>query len=67
METNLLKNWHIEPINKGCIVIGEIYNDIKKRFENGELIWTSRVIKIDFVNGIVETKNSVYHLNKEND
>lgn len=62
MQTNLLKNWSIVPINKGCVITGEVYNDIKKRWEDGTLIHTSRVLKIDFVNGVVETRNSVYHL-----
>ena len=62
MQTNLLKNWSIVPINNGCVITGEVYNDIKKRWEDGTLIHTSRVLKIDFVNGVVETRNSVYHL-----
>ena len=65
LKPNLLKNWKIEPYWDGNIVIyGEIYNDTKKRFADGSHIRTSRVEKIDFGLGIVETKNSIYNLEK---
>lgn len=64
MKTNLLKEWNIIKLygNDVIIVEGFIFNDIKKRFVDGTYIHTSRVLKADFVNGIIETKNSVYHL-----
>ena len=63
METNILKNWTITLVNKKDVIInGFIYNDIKKRFEDGTHIHTSKVLKADFVNGVVETRNSIYHL-----
>lgn len=63
METNYLKEWHFERRSDGNIIItGKIYNDIKRRFADGTEIYTSRVLKADLVNGVVETKNSVYHL-----
>lgn len=63
MEHNLLKNWYITQMSdKRVVVCGDIYNDIKGRFADGTQIHTSRVLKADFVNGVVETKNSVYHL-----
>jgi hypothetical protein len=63
MEHNLLKKWYILKMSNNAVVIcGNIYNDIKGRFSNGTEIQTSRVLKADFVNGVVETKNSVYHL-----
>lgn len=63
METNLLKNWYItQREDKIVILHGDIYNDIKRRFADGTPIHTSVVLKIDFVNGVAETKNSVYHL-----
>lgn len=63
MEHNLLKNWYITQMSdKSVILYGDIYNDIKCRFADGTPIHTSRVLKADFVNGVVETKNSVYHL-----
>lgn len=62
-ETNYLTNWYFERRNDGnVVIIGRIYNDIKYRFADGTLIHTSRVLKADFINGVVITKNSVYHL-----
>lgn len=66
MKTNYLKNWIVVAIPQGMVISGEIYNDIKKRFEDGTVIHTSRVLKADFVNGVVETLNSVYHLELKN-
>lgn len=63
MITNLLKNWVIQRLDGGNVIIwGAIYNDIKNRFPDGTKIHTSKVLKADFVNGVIETKNSVYHL-----
>lgn len=63
METNYLKDWHFERSSDGNVIImATIYNDIKGRFADGTPIHTSRVLKADFVNGVVETRNSVYHL-----
>lgn len=62
MITNYIKNWRIEKVRESVIIFGEIYNDIKKRFLDGTEIHTSKILKADFVNGIVETLNSVYHL-----
>lgn len=62
MVTNYLKNWTIEKIGGSCVVIGKIYNDIKKRFVDGTKIHTSKILKADFISGLVETLNSVYHL-----
>lgn len=66
MKTNYLKNWIVVAIPQGMVIEGEIYNDIKKRFEDGTVIHTSIVLKTDFVNGLVETRNSVYHLELKN-
>ena len=62
MQTNILKNWRITIVNGDVIIYGTIYNDIKNRFPDGTFIHTSKVLKADFINGIIETKNSVYHL-----
>lgn len=64
-KTNLLKNWSVYSFKDKVIIAGIIYNDIKKRFSDGTIITTSRVLKADFINGVVETKNSVYHLDME--
>ena len=66
MKTNYLKNWYVVGIPQGMVIEGKVYNDIKKRFEDGTVIHTSRVLKADFVNGVVETRNSVYHLELKN-
>lgn len=42
------------------VVKGKIWDDKKKRFNNGEFVTTSRVKSIDFENGLIFTKNSVY-------
>lgn len=62
MITNYLKDWKIQKIEDSVIIFGKVYNDIKKRFEDGTEIHTSKILKADFVNGVVETLNSVYHL-----
>ena len=63
MKDNLLKNWQIIRVfGTKYVVCGIIYNDTKKRFADGTEIHTSRIEKIDFVNGIVKTKNSIYNL-----
>lgn len=68
METNYLKNWYItQREDKVVILHGQIYNDIKCRFADGTPIHTYRVLKADFVNGVVETRNSVYHLEMRNE
>lgn len=68
MQTNYLKNWYVtQHSDKRVVICGDIYNDIKGRFADGTPIQTSRVLKADFVNGVVETKNSVYHLEMRNE
>ena len=65
LKTNLLRNWSIDHHWDGNMVLhGEIYNDDKGRFPDGATIRTSRLLYIDFVEGIAKTKNSVYHLEK---
>ena len=65
MKTNLLKDWTIAKYFGSVVFIGKVYNDIKGRFADGTKIRTSQVLKADFVNGVVETRNSVYHLELE--
>ena len=63
MKTNELKDWSIvKRYGNDVVIIGKVYNDIKGRFNDGEEIVTSRVLQADFVNGVIETRNSVYHL-----
>jgi len=44
------------------VAYGEIYEDEAKRFENGRYIRTSYVVKYDKEAGILETRNTIYHL-----
>ena len=62
MKDNLLKNWYILSLGKSIVVCGDVYNDLKKRFDDGTFIHTSKVISIDFELGIVRTLNSIYKL-----
>lgn len=62
MITNLLKEWSIVMLGGKVYIVGKVYNDIKGRFNDGDEIRTSQVLKADFVNGVIETRNSVYHL-----
>lgn len=63
MKNNLLKDWTIErACDGGVVVVGKIYNDTKNRFENGTEVQTSAVQQADFAEGVIFTRNSVYHL-----
>ena len=63
MTVNLIKNWNIESAYDGSImIVGNIYNDSRNRFTNGTYIHTSRVMSVDFLTGVVKTKNSFYNL-----
>lgn len=60
---NLLKNWYVKNAWDGSVILcGEVYNDAKQRFPDGTSIVTSRVKRIDFVEGIADTKNTRYIL-----
>ena len=59
---NLIKNWTVEKWGHDFVICGNIYNDTRHRFTDGTPIHTSKVKSIDFVTGLVETKNSVYVL-----
>lgn len=67
MTPNLLKNWTIETLWDGSVVLhGEIYNDTKKRFKDGTHIRTSRLRCIDFEVDEAETMNTIYVLERKN-
>ena len=60
-----LREWHLANTTNGNFrIIGKIFNDDKKRFENGTIINTSRLLSIDFEKGIAKTLNSTYKLIK---
>lgn len=57
-----LRDWYVRPMYKGFIIVGKIYGDFKKRFEDGTEVCTSKVLQADFEKGLVITCNSVYCL-----
>lgn len=58
-----LWNWElIEGRANTYYVRGNIYNDSKERFNDGTSVTTSSLQSIDFITGVVETKNSTYKL-----
>lgn len=57
----VLKNINIVPNGNGKLFVkGHIYND--KRFNDGDFVQTSHVVKIDIENKTVQTKNTLYRL-----
>lgn len=64
LKPNLITEWTLEKRGNSFVICGFIFNDTKNRFENGMSIHTSKVEQIDFVNGIVKTKNSTYNLGR---
>ena len=53
MITNLLKEWSIVMLGGKVYIVGKVYNDIKGRFNDGDEIRTSQILKAYFVNGVV--------------
>lgn len=60
--TGTLTEWKIEDNYGAYRLVGKIYGDIRKMFDNGDVIYTSTLQSIDFVNMVAKTKNSVYKL-----
>ena len=59
--TATLREWQLSD----NVLWGRVYNDKKKRFRNGDYIYTSQIVAapIKLLPGsIVQTKNSVYKL-----
>lgn len=57
--TPRIENWRIAF---GDQIVGQVYGD--PRFEDGEIIVTSSVVRWDHTTGKVYTKNSGYELGK---
>lgn len=66
LPANYLKNWTIvvNAVDNKMRIRGQIYNDTKGRFSDGEGITTSPVVELDIRNGILRTLNTTYHLEK---
>lgn len=66
LKPNLIKNWNIgrvcEGLNRRVVIVGEIFNDTKGRFEDGSFIQTSYVKYVDFEKKVAHTRNSIYNL-----
>lgn len=68
--TGRLENWFFDPIWK--TLIGDIYEDARSRFIDGERVRTSKLnhkekeIEAFKEGDIVNTTNSVYQLGKKN-
>jgi len=66
--TAILSDWLQVPTMSGVYVLGKIYEDKKKRFKDGTLIYTSLVLKNYYVEidgkqeTIIKTLNSTYLL-----
>lgn len=62
--TGTVKLWSILPSRYAEYIIlrGEIYGDIHGRFDDGTVIQSSKIQKIDIENRLVHTLNSVYRL-----
>lgn len=59
-QERLIRNWNIERVGNGFIIVGYIFND--PRFPDHTPIRTSRLREIDFVDGIAKTRNTIYKL-----
>ena len=63
MKENILRNWSIHKTWDGCyILVGNIYNDSKGRFDDGTEVRTSALRSIDFVLGVAYTEHTRYIL-----
>lgn len=62
-----INNWRVLDhyySTGGQVVAGNIFGD-EDRFEDGTLIRTSSIVKLDYENNKLETLNSIYDLGKE--
>ena len=57
-----ITDWKAEYRESGdCYILtGKAMND--DRFEDGKFIYSSMLLKIDYVNMVAETANTLYHL-----
>lgn len=60
MSNPVLNNWMVIKGAHGSFLVGNVYNDL--RGKNGRFIRTSMVGKIDEVQGVARTLNTVYDL-----
>jgi hypothetical protein len=63
----VIKNAVLWSYYSGAMVVGHIYEDKKRRFEDGKLIHTSNIEHFSDDNLIITTKNSVYKVEWRDD
>lgn len=61
MQENFLDNVQIMYVYGSKVAIGDIYNDSKRRFEDGTTIRTSEIVYIDYESRKIVTQNTVYN------
>lgn len=61
MKSNFLKNMVVTENVFGYVATGNIYNDEKKRFEDGKFIRTSPIVKICSLDRQIITENTIYN------
>ena len=61
--TGRLENWYVDLRGSTMIIWGQLYDDVRKRWRDGEYVHTSSAeIKEVKEGDIVHTRNSVYLL-----
>lgn len=61
MKINFLENMVISENVFGFVATGNIYNDEKRRFEDGKFIRTSPIVKVDSLNRQIITGNTTHN------
>lgn len=56
-----LRDWEL-LVNPYFHVKGKVYNDKNGVFEDGTVVFTSAIDKVDVLHALVYTKNSIYKL-----
>ena len=55
-----MSNWELACMGDWFQLRGNVVND--DRFPDGDMVYTSRVLRVDFEKGIAETKNTIYRI-----
>lgn len=63
--TGTLRDWWFVQCGNLTAIHGKIYHDRKKRWSDGTQFTTSRILRLDFENKTVVTKNSIYTLGQK--
>lgn len=56
-----IKNWKLHQKGAAHIIHGRVFGD--DRFVEGQWIFTSAIVMLDFRTKVAETQNTIYHLN----